>query len=135
MRCEVVVPYTFYQSAIQCWILQHASRGSMSNLLRYFGLITATAEKSASQKHDVANDTRTRKALQLTSGNSSRALIQNAMSELRLCMLFKVRSEDRSINCSASRQFLRGDCIINKRISNPIVLLHVFRKIFLKMRD
>jgi len=30
---------------------------------------------------------------------------------------------------------LRHICIINKRISYPIVLLHVFRKIFLKMRD
>jgi len=30
---------------------------------------------------------------------------------------------------------LRGIGIINKRISYPIVLLHVFKKIFLKMRD
>ena len=57
---------------------------SMSILLRYFDLITATAEKPASHKYDVANGTRTRRALQLTSGNSSRTLTQNAMSELGL---------------------------------------------------
>ena len=54
----------------------------MSILLPYFDLITATSEKSALHKYDVANDTRTRKALQPTSGNSSRGLTQNAMSEL-----------------------------------------------------
>ena len=57
---------------------------SMSILLRYFDLITATAEKPASHKYDVANGTRTRRAFQLTSGNSSRTLTQNAMSELGL---------------------------------------------------
>ena len=76
---------------------------SMSILLRYFDLITATAEKPASPKYDVANGTRTRRALQPTSGNSSRALTQNEMSELGLYMLFKVRSEVRLINYSASR--------------------------------
>ena len=76
---------------------------SMSILLRYFDLITATAEKPASHKHDVANETRTRRALQPTSGNSDRALTQNEMRKLGLYMLFKVRSEQRSINCSASR--------------------------------
>ena len=35
---------------------------SMSILLRYFDLITATAEKPASHKYDVANGTRTRRA-------------------------------------------------------------------------
>ena len=76
---------------------------SMSILLRYFDLITATAEKLASHEHDIANGTRTRRALQPTSGNSDRALIQNDMSESWLYMLFKMRSEERSINCSASR--------------------------------
>jgi len=76
---------------------------SMSILLRYVVLIAATAEKLASHKYDVANDTRTQRALQPTSGNSDRALTQNEMSELGLCMLFKVRPEERSINCSASR--------------------------------
>ena len=76
---------------------------SMSILLRYFDLITATAEKPASHKYDVANGTKTRKALQPTSGNSARALTQNEMSELGLYMLFKVKSEVRSINCSAWR--------------------------------
>ena len=37
---------------------------SVSILLRYFDLITATAEKPASHKYDVANSTRTRRALQ-----------------------------------------------------------------------
>ena len=41
---------------------------SMSILLRYFDLTTATAEKQASQKCDVANATRTRRALKPTSG-------------------------------------------------------------------
>ena len=41
--------------------------------------------------------------LQPTSGNSDRALNQNEMSKLRLYKLFKVRSEERSIHCSASR--------------------------------
>ena len=76
---------------------------SMSILLRYFDLITATAEKPASHKYDVANGTRTRRALQPTSGNSDRALTQNEMSQLRLYKLFKVRSKERSIYCSASR--------------------------------
>jgi len=73
---------------------------SMSILLRYFDLITATAEKPALHKYDV---TRTRIALQPVSGNSDRAFTQNEMNELELYMLFKVRSEERSINCSASR--------------------------------
>ena len=56
-------------------IATHMSR-SMSILLRYFDLITATAEKPTSHKCDVANGTRTRRALQPTSGNSDRALTQ-----------------------------------------------------------
>ena len=48
-------------------IATHMSR-SMSILLQYFDLIIATAEKPASRKFDVANGTRTRKALQPTSG-------------------------------------------------------------------
>ena len=75
---------------------------SLSILLRYFDLITATAKKPASHKYDVANGTRTRRALQPTSGNSDRALTQNEMSKLGLYMLFKMRSEERPINCSAS---------------------------------
>ena len=74
---------------------------SMSIVLRYFDLITVTAEKPASHKYDVANGTRILRALQHTSGNSARALTQNKMSELRLYILFKVRSEERSINCLA----------------------------------
>ena len=76
---------------------------SMSILLRYFDLITATAEKPTSHKHDVANGTRTRRALRPTSGNSDQALTQNEISELGLYKLFKMRSEVRSINCSASK--------------------------------
>ena len=75
----------------------------MSILLRYFDLIIATAEKPASHKYDVAKGTRTRRALQPTSGNSDRALTQNKMSKLRLYKLFRVRSEEISINCSVSR--------------------------------
>jgi len=47
---------------------------SVSILLRYFDLIIGTAEKPASRKYDVANSTRTRRALQPTSGNSDGAL-------------------------------------------------------------
>ena len=68
---------------------------SMSILLRYFDLITASAEKPASHKYDVAKGTRTRRALQPTSENSDRAFTQNEMSKSRLYKLFKVRSEDR----------------------------------------
>ena len=76
---------------------------SMTILLRYFNLITATAEKPASRKYDVANGTRTRRALQPTSENSAQALTQNEMSELGPYMFFKVRTEVRLINFSASR--------------------------------
>ena len=54
----------------------------MKILLRYFDLITATAKKLASHKCDVANDIKTWRAVQPTSGNSARALTQNEMSEL-----------------------------------------------------
>ena len=43
------------------------------------------------------------RALQPTNKKSDQALTQNKMSELGLHMLFKMRSEERSINCSASR--------------------------------
>ena len=66
-------------------------------------MITATAEKPALHKFDVANVRKTRRALQPTSGNLNRDLTLNEMSELGKYMLFKVRSEERSINCSASR--------------------------------
>ena len=72
----------------------------MAILLWYFNLITATAEKPFSHKYDVANGTRTRRALQPTSGNSALALIQNEVSELGLYMLFRVRTEIRLINFS-----------------------------------
>ena len=75
---------------------------SISILLRYFNLITATTEKPASHKYDVANGTRIWRALQPTSRNSDQALTQNEMSELGLYMLFKMRLEERSINCLAS---------------------------------
>ena len=76
---------------------------SMSVLLRYFDLTTATAEKPTSHKYDIANGTRTQRALRPRSGNSDRALTQNEISELGFYKLFKVRSEVRSINCSASK--------------------------------
>ena len=79
---------------------------SMSILLWHFDLITTTAEKPVSHKYDVANGTTTSRALQPTSGNSARALVPPKMSELGLYMLFEVRSEVRSINCSASRNLL-----------------------------
>ena len=66
---------------------------SMTILLWCFNLITATAEKPASHKYDVANGTRTQRALQPASGNSARVLTKNEMSELGLYMLFKVRAE------------------------------------------
>ena len=75
----------------------------MTILLRYFNLITAIAEKPASRKYDVANGTRTRRALQPTSENSAQALNPNEMSELGPYMFFKVRTEVRLINFSASR--------------------------------
>ena len=43
-------------------IATHMSR-SMSIVLRYFHLITATAEKPALHKYDVTKGTRTRRAL------------------------------------------------------------------------
>ena len=49
---------------------------SMSILLRYLDLITASDEKPASHKYDVANGIRIRRALQLTRGNLNRAVIQ-----------------------------------------------------------
>ena len=63
---------------------------SVSIVLRYFDLITATAKKPASHKYDVANGTRTRKALQPTNRNSARALSQNEMSELGLYSQFRI---------------------------------------------
>ena len=57
---------------------------SMSILLQYLDLITATDEKPASHKYDVANGIRVRRALQLTSGNSNRAIIQKEVIELAL---------------------------------------------------
>ena len=68
-------------------------------LLRYFDLITATAETPASHNYDVANGARIRRALQPTSGNSVRVFTENETSELGLFMFFKMRSELRSINC------------------------------------
>ena len=56
----------FYQSAVQCLILQHASRVQCQSYCGYFDLITATTEKSPSYKHDVANGTRKWRALQPT---------------------------------------------------------------------
>ena len=76
---------------------------SISILLQYFDLITVTAEKPASDKYEVANGTRTWRALQPTSGNLDRTLTQNKISELGLNMLFKVMLEERLITCSASR--------------------------------
>ena len=64
-------------------IATHMSR-SISILLRYFDLITTTAEKPTLHKYDVAKGTRTPGALQPTSGNLDRALTQNEMSKLRL---------------------------------------------------
>jgi len=52
-------------------------------------LITSTAEKQASHKYDYANSTRTRRALQPTSGNSDWTLTQNETSELGSCMFFR----------------------------------------------
>ena len=75
----------------------------MSILLRYVDLITATDEKPASHKFDVANGIRIWKALQLTSENSNRAVIQKEVIESGLQMLFKVMSDERSMNYSASR--------------------------------
>ena len=107
---------------------------SMSILLPYFDLITANAEKAAPHMYDVANGTRTGRAILPTSGNLARALTQNEMSELGLYMLFKVRSEVRSINCSASRGHLHyqqkdflSDCTspsLQKNISQNARLEH-----------
>ena len=92
---------------------------SMSTLLQYFDLITTTAEKPSWHKYHVANSTRTWRALQPTSGNSARTLTQNEMSDLGLYIVFKVRSEVKSINCSASRD------------ANPERHLHYQQKDFL----
>ena len=84
---------------MQCLILQNACRVQCQS---YCGTSTWLL-LPASHKYDVVNGTRTRRVLQPSSGNSDRALTQNEMNELGLYMLFKVRSEERSINCSASR--------------------------------
>ena len=62
-----------------CDIATHMSC-SMSILLQCFDLIIATTEKPALHKYDIAKSTRTRRALQPTSGNSDQALTQNEMS-------------------------------------------------------
>ena len=54
---------------------------SMSMLLQYLDLITATNEKPASHKYDVANGIRILRALQLTSGNLNQAVIQKEVIE------------------------------------------------------
>ena len=54
---------------------------SMSILLRYLDLITATDEKPASHKYDAANSIRIRRVFQLTNGNSNRAVIQKKVIE------------------------------------------------------
>ena len=51
------------------------------DLIRYLDLITATDEKPASHKYDVANGIRIRRTLQLTNGNSNRAVIQKKVIE------------------------------------------------------
>ena len=125
MRAVSVLLYAPFVKARAMFDIATLISGSMSILLGYFDLITVTAERPASHNYDVANGARTWRASQLTSKNSARALTQTEMSELALYMLFKVRSEVRSINCSASRagsKPLGGICIVNKRISYPIVL-------------
>ena len=72
---ELVAPCTIYYTAVQCLILQHTCRVQCQSYCDT-SLTTATAEKPASHKCDVANGTRTRRALQPTSGNSDRALTQ-----------------------------------------------------------
>ena len=57
---------------------------STSILLQYLVLITATDEKPASHKYDVANGIRIRRALQLISGKSNRAVIQKEVIESAL---------------------------------------------------
>ena len=77
---ELAAPCTCYQTAAQCSISQHAFR-AMSILLQYLDLITATDKKPAFRKYNVANGIRIRRALQLTSGNSKRAVIQKEVIE------------------------------------------------------
>ena len=96
----------FYAHFIKAWCnvwYCNTHFASMSTLLQHFDLITATTEKPSLHKYHVANSTRTWRALQPTSGNSARTLAQNEMSDLGLYIVFKVRSEVKSINCSASR--------------------------------
>ena len=57
---------------------------SMSILFWYLDLITATDKKPASHKYDVTNGIRIRRALQLTSVNSNRAVIQKEVIKSRL---------------------------------------------------
>ena len=70
----------------------------MAILLCYFNLITATSEKPFSHKYDVANGTKHGELYSLQV-----EIQQNEMSELGLYMLFRVRTEIRLINFSASR--------------------------------
>ena len=96
---EFVALCTFYQTAVQCLILQHACRVQCQSccststwlLLPQINRLHTSMTLQTAQEHEP------------TSGNSDRALTQNEMSELGLYMLFKVGSKEISINCSASR--------------------------------
>ena len=96
---ELVALCTFYQTAVQCLILQHTCRVQCQSycststwlLLPQKKRLHTTMTLQTAQEHKPS------------SGNSDRALTQNEMSELWLYMLFKVGSKERSINYSDSR--------------------------------
>ena len=61
---QFVALWTLSKRGAMFDIATHISR-SMTILLWYFNLITATAEKPASHRYDVANGTKTRKVYSL----------------------------------------------------------------------
>ena len=81
---ELAAPCTFLSSRGSIFNIAARISRSMSILFWYLDLITATDKKPASHKYDVANGIRIQRALQLTSVNSNRAVIQKEVIKSRL---------------------------------------------------
>ena len=126
---ELLTRCTFYRTAIQTFDIATCLSLSVSILLRYFDMNIATAEKPTSHKYDFANGTRKASlSLQSIIEKSDLALTQN---ELGLYKFFKVRFCERSasINVNPCWAFALSAMFAHS------VVLHVLRKISLKMRD
>ena len=79
----LAAPCTFYPTAVY---IRYRNKHSAFNidLISVLDLITATDEKPASHKYDVAKGIRIQRALQLTSENLNQAIIQKEVIESRL---------------------------------------------------